>query len=488
MRKERKVAMTDLENKTTETDSQKNVSLAMAVRNVDKNLRYDPTVTYFTKAETDKLLIWAYEQGASDINIETGKPIILDIGNKYFVTHDLKPQEVEDMSQKIADKDVWAKILRGEDFDASYQIKTDEPLKDGSFSIRFRVNISQSIAKDGAKGMQITLRTMSETPPHISAMNLEEDILKRISPSQGAIWVTGSTGSGKSTLLASIIRMILEKEDSHKKILTYEAPAEYLYHKIKGKSSFVSQMEIGDAGGLPTFGAAIRNALRRAPDVILLGEARDKESIQGAITAAQTGHLLYTTTHTNGFVEIIPRLLDAFDKEQQEQKCSDIISSTQMCISQRLVNRKGGGRIALREYVIFNEVIKKELVKGGASKVSQNARKVLRKYGQSFSQDAIKKFERGEIEESTLLEVLDDYGEMDRDGNYIEDKHLESDDLVGNLEQAILLQQKQISLLTEMLSKSFEKQEKLLNYIQKREDMQLFDIADGEIKDEDPDF
>jgi dot/icm secretion system ATPase dotB len=463
-------------------------TLAMQVRNIDTNLRYDPNISYFADEDLNKFLLWCYNLGVSDINIETNQPIIIDLGMKLRVTHELKEQEAANFANRVAQRDIIGTILSGKDYDGSYTIKSNEPLADGNMSVRFRVNISGSVTDGGGKGVQITLRTLNETPPPIKSFGLEKEILDNILPRQGAIWVTGATGSGKTTLLASIMRMILEREDTHKKIITYEAPAEFLYHKIKSKSSFISQMEIGDSGSLKTFSAGIRNALRRAPQIILLGEARDKESIQGAVVAAQTGHLLFTTTHTNGFVETIPRLLDSFSKEEQQQKCADIISSTQMCISQMLVPRKGGGRIALREFVVFNDKVKKELLKGGVSYISTNARDVLRKYGRSYSLDAFDKYDQGLIEYNVLEMIIKDRGEMDMDRRYIENNEDEEGNKLSTLEQAILIQQQTISQLQSMLLQSMSESQNLLEYMRRKNNLEMFNVSDDIDSEIDPEL
>ena len=206
------------------------------------------------------------------------------------------------------------------------------------------------------------------------------------------------------------------------------------------------------------------------------------------MVAAQTGHLLFTTTHTNGFVETIPRLLDSFSKEEQQQKCADIISSTQMCISQMLVPRKGGGRIALREFVVFNDKVKKELLKGGVSYISTNARDVLRKYGRSYSLDAFDKYDQGLIEYNILEMIIKDRGEMDMDRRYIENNGDEEGNKLSTLEQAILIQQQTISQLQSMLLQSMSESQNLLEYMRRKNNLEMFNVSDDIDSEIDPEL
>ena len=234
-------------------------------------------------------------------------------------------------------------------------------------------------------------------------MNLEKEIFDNLYHKQGMIVVTGGTGSGKSTLLSSIIRYIAENPESNKKILTYESPVEFVYDEVDSPTTLVSQSEIGK--DLKDFAAGTRNALRRKPDIILIGEARDAETIGEAVTASMTGHLLYTTVHSNGFADTIRRMVNVFPEGERNSKAVDIISSLKMVISQRLVPSLDGKRVALREYVVFNENIVDELLED-LDNLTYSCRKVLKKYGRSFLQDAQKKYDEGKISYELLQEFV----------------------------------------------------------------------------------
>jgi defect-in-organelle-trafficking protein DotB len=189
------------------------------------------------------------------------------------------------------------------------------------------------------------------------------------------VLVTGGTGSGKSTLLSSCIRHVIEQENANSKIVTYEAPIEFIYDNIKTPSSIVSQSEV--PRHVKSFSSGIESALRRKPDIILIGEARDRETIESSILAAQTGHMLYTTTHTNGVVETIRRLVSVFSSEEQESIVLDLISSIKMIVTQRLVPKITEGRLAIREYLVFTKDVKDQLYKTDYQHIPNKIREII---------------------------------------------------------------------------------------------------------------
>ncbi len=181
---------------------------------------------------------------------------------------------------------------------------------------------------------------------------------------RGLVLVTGPTGSGKSTTLASIIDRINETRSQH--ILTIEDPVEYLHFH---KKSAVTQREIGLDS--PTFDRALRSALREDPDVLLLGEMRDIESIQMALTMAETGHLVFATLHTNDAAQAVDRIIDVFPDWRQDQVRIQLAASLGAIVAQRLVPRIGGGRVAAFEVLIANHPVR-NLIREGKSNQLMN--------------------------------------------------------------------------------------------------------------------
>ena len=261
---------------------------------------------------------------------------------------------------------------------------------------RHRVN-GTGCHVDGHEGIQITIRTIPSAPPSLASLQLQPDLVNAIAPQEGVIYVTGATGSGKSTLLAAMIKQLAEDPESHRKILTYEAPIEFVYDSVHKPTSLVSQSEI--PRHLPTFAAGVRNALRRKPRLILVGEARDPETISAVLEAALTGHPVYTTLHSNGVAETIRRLVGSFPHEERLGRTIDIIETARLIICQRLVPTVDGKRTPIREYLIFNEKIRDILLDSDPDKVTATARKLVETYGQPLQVDIDRKYQDGIISE-----------------------------------------------------------------------------------------
>ena len=189
--------------------------------------------------------------------------------------------------------------------------------------------------------------------------------------------------------MASIIRELIENEDSNRKVLTYEAPIEFVYDEIETISSIVSQSEI--PRHLPSFAEGVRNALRRKPRLIMVGECRDAETISAALEAALTGHPVYTTLHTSGVAETMRRLVTSFSGEERLGRTIDILETIRLCIWQKLVPTVDGKRVALRE---------------DPNDVTTTTRKLVRQRGQLMTLDAKEKFKQGIISERVYKLII----------------------------------------------------------------------------------
>ncbi len=292
-----------------------------------------------------KLLEFAYSQDASDLHISALESPMLRIHGSLRRVK-MPPLSAEDARAMIYD------IMNDE------QRKIFEERSDLDFSIelgnlaRFRVNVFKQSRGYGAVFRKIPQKILS-----IDELGLPQIFKEIAKQPRGLVLVTGPTGSGKSTTLAAMIDYINENFEYH--ILTIEDPIEFVH---KPKRSLVNQREVGTH--TKSFAAALRAALREDPDVILVGEMRDLETIQLALTAAETGHLVFGTLHTSSAPKTVDRIVDVFPPEQQQQVRSMFAESIQAVISQTLCRKIGGGRVAALEIMLGTPAVRNLIREG----------------------------------------------------------------------------------------------------------------------------
>ncbi|MBH9967086.1 type IV pilus twitching motility protein PilT [Rossellomorea oryzaecorticis] len=291
------------------------------------------------KERIDQLLRAAFELKASDIHLTVGSSPVFRIHGdlKRYGQEILKPHDTEQMAKAVIPEELWDEFKENGELDFSYAIPGVS---------RFRVN-----AYHQRSCISIALRVVPTKIPTLDELNLP-DVLKRIAEKpQGLVLVTGPTGSGKSTTLASMIHYMNQTMRKH--IITLEDPIEYLH---KHGSSIIDQREVGF--DTKTFAYGLRSALRQDPDVILVGEMRDLETIHTAITAAETGHLVLGTLHTSSAVSTIERIIDVFPSVQQAQVRVQLASVLQGIIAQRLLpTTDRQGRVAAIEVLLNNSAV-----------------------------------------------------------------------------------------------------------------------------------
>jgi defect-in-organelle-trafficking protein DotB len=184
-------------------------------------------------------------------------------------------------------------------------------------------------------------------------------------------------------------------------MLTYESPIEYVYDAINSPRSLVAQSEI--PRHLPSFAAGIRNSLRRKPEVILVGEARDRETINASIEAAQTGHAVYTTTHTIGVANTVQRLLSTYEMNEREERAVALMETLRLIVTQALVPRVQGGRIGVREWMKFPEEVREKLMDMHFTKWPSEIQRMINQYGRTMQRSAEIIFEAGVIDRRHYL-------------------------------------------------------------------------------------
>jgi defect-in-organelle-trafficking protein DotB len=351
----------------------------------------------FTEDAVDPFLLWCVKQGASDVSIQSDRQPYNEIhGHLYPGT--IRKIDAADMAvflTRIYGPEALARLAAGKDLDVSYEIRPDRYTR-----IRFRVNITAILSK-GRDAAQITMRVLPSEPPTMKDLKVEREIIEAWAPRQGIVIITGPTGSGKTTLLAAGNRLLLERPQGCGKMLTYESPIEYVYDAINSPRSLVAQSEI--PRHLPSFAAGIRNSLRRKPEVILVGEARDRETINASIEAAQTGHAVYTTTHTIGVANTVQRLLSTYEMNEREERAVALMETLRLIVTQALVPRVQGGRIGVREWMKFPEEVREKLMDMHFTKWPSEIQRMINQYGRTMQRSAEIIFEAGVIDRRHYL-------------------------------------------------------------------------------------
>ncbi len=280
----------------------------------------------------------AKAKNASDVHITVNSPPVYRIDGDLFPEGDiLTSVETEAMAKSLMTENQWHRFMRAGEIDLSFSVPDMS---------RLRINVYH---QQGA--CAIAARLLSSVVPTWDELNLPKVLCNIAEKEYGLVLVTGPTGSGKSTTLAAMIQHI--NATRHRHIITLEDPIEYTHRNQK---SIVNQREIGLDS--QSFAMALRAALRQDPDIILVGEMRDLETISTAITAAETGHLVLASLHTRDTVQTIDRIVDVFPSSQQGQVRLQLASLLLGVISQRLFRKKSGvGRIAALEILINNTAV-----------------------------------------------------------------------------------------------------------------------------------
>ncbi len=287
-----------------------------------------------------KIFYIAFQRSASDVHIVPSRYPTLRIDGELYPLQEegiLTPKETEKMLLSLLTEDQIAYLKKYKDLDFSFSVEDN---------IRIRANIYHQYY-----GLSGAFRLIPSEIRTIEELNLPPILREFVKKRQGFILVTGPAGMGKSTTLAALIDEINHTRSAH--IITIEEPIEYIFTP---DLSLISQKEIPKDS--PNWHRALRSVLREDPDVIMIGELRDAESIQIALTAAETGHLVLGTLHTNSASQTIDRILDVLPEEQKNQARFQLASTLIGIVSQRLVPRTKGGRVPACEILIANPAVR----------------------------------------------------------------------------------------------------------------------------------
>lgn len=330
-----------------------------------------------------ELLELTVKEGASDLHLTVGiSPIIKVNGKLVRLEHEiLRPEDTEAYAREIL-QDAYEKYDAIGEYDTSYSIHGKG---------RFRVNIYKQ-----RNSTALAIRVISLDMPTLDSLGYPDTLKDICNLKRGLVLVTGPTGSGKSTTLAALINEINSNRESH--IITIEDPIEFLH---KHNKSIVNQREIGK--DTLSYERALKAALREDPDVILIGEMRDLETISTAITAAETGHLVFSTLHTIGAAKTIDRIVDVFPPHQQEQIKIQLASVLQTIISQQLVETVDGDRTAALEIMVATPAIK-NLIREGKTHQIESSIQTGSKYGmRTMDMELSNLYRKGVITQETAM-------------------------------------------------------------------------------------
>ena len=339
----------------------------------------------------DELFKIAAEKNASDLHLIVGKPPMLRIDGELKVIPDyetLTRESMEVLVLSIINENQKEKFYRKRELDVSHEIPGLS---------RFRVNLHWE--KDN---MGMVARVISSNIPTLDELNMPPIVHQLLQRPSGLVLVTGPTGCGKSTSLAAMIRTINEERLAN--IITFEDPIEFIHSPVK---SIIKQRQLGS--DIISFAEGLKHVLRQDPNVIMVGEMRDLETIATTITLAETGHLVLATLHTHNASQTVDRIIDIFPPYQQSQVRLQLSLSLSAVISQKLLQKQGGGRTAMREIMVNNPAV--------ANTIRENKIPQLRsiiqtsaKEGMVSMDQALKDgFKRGVIDEATALAYMEDY-------------------------------------------------------------------------------
>lgn len=341
-------------------------------------------------AEIDGILLAGIENRASDVQLIAKAPPVMRIDGQVMFTDEdpLDAETVRELLGEIMTRDQRSTLAEIGDVDFAYSLPSGE---------RFRVNVYKQSGTIAA-----VLRIIPSTVPPFESLGFPMVVTDFARRKRGLVLITGATGSGKSTTLAALISIINEERRAH--VVTIEDPIEF-YHDHG--SSIISQRELGT--DTPAFATALRHVLRQAPDVILVGEMRDLETTAMALTAAETGHLVLSTLHTNDAVQTIDRIIDIFPGAQQDQIRLQLSATLVSVVCQQLVPRKQGrGRVLAAEILVATPGVRNMIREGKTHQIRSLIQTGQEEGMRTLEQSLADLVRKGEISREAALEVCND--------------------------------------------------------------------------------
>ena len=356
--------------------------------------------------DLDRILAHVVSCGGSDLYMTAGRHLWMKLHSKMkrISARRVQANEVISMFASFYGDNAQAKLGAGEPIDASYEFRSGRGTESEQ-RFRFRVN-AVGTQVDGKPSYAITFRPIPTTPPTAESIGIPSAIMECAkTTSQGLILVVGATGNGKSTALAAINRTLLEDADSNISLNTVEKPIEFVYDEIESPSSLVRQMEVGTH--ISSFRIGIENSLRMGPTHILVGEMKDRETIEAGLEGSMTGHALLSTLHANTVAETLSRMVSVYPDAMQPQARFDIVQSVRMVVAQRLIPSADGKRMPIREYLVFDQQIRERIL--NSANFTSSIFDAVRNAGNPMSDDVERAFRQERITRSVYEQQMANY-------------------------------------------------------------------------------
>jgi len=356
----------------------------------------------FVRDDFEKLMVTLSDIQSSDITIVTGRPIMIKLHGKQLpaTVRALQEGEVRKILEWMYGSNAVSEIARRRALNMRYEIQLGNNTR-----IAFRMNAVGILSSRG-NGQHITLRAMPRDLPRIEDMSVPAEIVESINIGKGCFAVVGETGSGKSTLLTSMMNYI-NSACENRKVVTFEAPIEFDMTSLKSSSNMIIQCEIGEH--LPSFYDGVKEALRQGPTDILIGEARDKETILAMLQAAESGHAAYVTVHAESVRTTFTRIAQEFDTAVFAQTIFKLITQLRVVVCQRLaVPIKPGRRVPIREWLVLDAALRQRLLRMPAMDALNEIEIEIERQGQSYPQQAMIAYKKGLISATELTKYVGD--------------------------------------------------------------------------------
>ncbi len=374
------------------------------------NRRWADADHAFPAAGLDRFLLWAADLGASDIAFQTGSPAFIEVDGILHRATGARLDGVvmgrlcarifdnvpSDGSTSSGGGTADGILRSGKAIDCSYAVASGPR----EFR-RFRCNLSPVLAGQRF-GINITMRVLPDSPPTLEELGVEPEVAEAWDLCRGLTLVTGVPGSGKSTLLAAGTRRLLESGAG--RIQSYEAPIEFVFDGIAGDGALMSSSEV--PRHFPSFAEGLRSSLRRRPSAVIVGEARDRETVEAVVRAADFGIAVFATAHTVGVAAAIRRLLAEFPADERQERGAALIDVMTLAVTQVLLPNPqcdltpAGGRTAIREWLRFDGALKARLMEAPQERWSGLIAEALRCTGNDLAAGAERAFREGRIAEA----------------------------------------------------------------------------------------